>query len=120
MRRPHADAISEAARILIFELVMIDESLKARLVIKMLMVNPIPPKNATPAICRQFKSSEILASLVFTAKNEKKKIPENLPASNPAIMPIEFLLVRLATISFGKTIAVLAKAKTGIIIKATG
>ena len=120
MRSPLTDAISEAARILIFELVMTAESLKARLVIKILIVNPIPPKNATPAICRQFKPSEILASLVFTAKIENKKMPENLPASNPAIIPIEFLLVRLARISFGKTIAVLAKAKTGIIIKATG
>ena len=117
---PLIDATSEAASMLIFELVMTAGSEKARLVMKILIVKPMPPKNATPAICRQFKSSEMLASLVFTAKIEKKRIPRNLPASSPVIMPIEFLFVRLATISLGKTIAVLANAKMGIIINATG
>ena len=86
----------------------------------MLIVKPIPPNRETPRICLQFKSFDSVATFVFTAKNEIPKMPMNFPIINPKMIPNELLVVRLSKTLSGKMIAVLARAKMGRMIKATG
>ena len=113
-------AKNEASKMLNFEAVIISASLNARLAMNILIVKPMPPKSEMPIMWRQFKSGERLAIPVFTARNEVRKIPTNFPTIRPQIIPIELEVRRLLMISFGNTIAVLAKAKMGRIKNATG
>ena len=118
--RPIEAAKKEASKTLIFEAIMTSESLKAKFVMKMLIVKPIPPKNDIPKMCRQFKPGERLAIPALTATNEVRNIPANFPMIRPQIIPIEFDVTMLLTISFGNTMAVFTRANTGRIINATG
>ena len=68
-------------------LFMIFKSSKASRVIKIDMVNPIPPKNPTPRIYFQFKSSGSLHNPMLTAKNVKRKIPIGFPKIKPRNIP---------------------------------
>ena len=118
--RPIKAAKKEASKTLIFEAIMTSESLKAKFVMKMLIVKPIPPNNDIPKMCRQFKPGERLAIPALTATNEVRNIPANFPMIRPQIIPIEFDVTMLLTISFGNTMAVFTRANTGRIINATG
>jgi len=81
---------------LILDSLMMAPSSKARLVIKMLIVNPIPPRKETPRIYRQFRSAEMVANFVLTATKEKKKIPANFPIKRPVIIPMELGFEKLS------------------------
>jgi hypothetical protein len=84
------------------------------------MVKPMPPKNAAPARENHVMLPDRDVIFAFTVKNEKRKMPINLPINNPRNIPNELELENPEIISFGKTIAVFAKAKTGRIMNATG
>jgi hypothetical protein len=60
---------------------------KARRVIKIDIVNPIPPKKPTPKIDFQFRSPGSLQSPNVTAKNVNRKIPNGLPTISPTAIP---------------------------------
>ena len=66
--RPKIPAINDETKIMILELSMCSLSEKARSVIKIDMVNPIPPKNPTPIMAFQLMSSGRLQTFNFTAK----------------------------------------------------
>ena len=61
---------------------------KARSVIKIDIVNPIPPKKPTPTIDFQFNSSGSLQRPNVTAKNVNRKMPNGLPIISPSAIPI--------------------------------
>ena len=61
--------------------------LKASNVIKMDMVNPMPPKSPIPIIELQFKSLGSLQKPNFTAVNVIAKMPNGLPEINPKAIP---------------------------------
>ena len=113
-------AQKEANRILIFEAIITSGSAKAKLVMKMLIVKPMPPKSDIPIMCCQFKSDERLANPILTARKEIRNMPINLPAMSPAIIPIEFGVIRLLLMFCGNSIAVLANANSGRIKNAAG
>ena len=117
---PTIAAMNEEIRILILEDTMVSGSVKARLHIKMLIVNPIPPRNAMPKICLHRKSEDSLASFILTARNDRPKIPINFPITRPRIIPQELSVVNPERILSGKIMAVLARANMGRITNATG
>ena len=86
-KKPKSPAINEEIKIINFELFIIVSLSKASKVIKIDIVNPIPPKSPTPKIAFQFKSFGSLQNPNFTAKNEKTKIPIGLPTMSPRAMP---------------------------------
>ena len=89
-------------------------------VTKIDIVNPIPPNRPTPKIDFQFKSVGSLQSPNRTAKNVKRKIPKGLPIISPSAIPKLLFSVNVCAISPLKTMAVLANAKMGNMINATG
>ena len=66
----------------------------ARSVIKIDIVNPIPPKKPTPKINFQFKSSASLQNPNVTARNVNRKIPKGLPTIRPAAIHKPYYCVR--------------------------
>ena len=113
-------AKTEANSILNFEATIMSVELNASIVIKILMVKPIPPRNETPNMCVQFKSSEIDAIFVLTAKYDNPKIPMDFPNTKPKIIPSELRDATLVSKFSGKVNAVFARANMGRTIKATG
>ena len=89
-------------------------------VTKIDIVKPIPAKSPTPKIDFQFKSDGSLQSPKVTAKSAKRKIPKGLPTIRPSAIPKLLFSVNVCEMSPLKTIAVLANANIGKIIKATG
>ena len=89
-------------------------------VMKIDIVNPIPAKSHTPKIDFQFRSVGSLHSPNETAKNVKRKIPNGLPTISPSAIPKLLFSVKVWVISLLKTMAVLANAKIGRMINATG
>ena len=118
--RPVRAEMVDPINMLSLELLMSMFSLNARLVINILMVNPIPPRRPIPIKFLQVKSSCNLASRSFTNAKGTANIPINLPTTRPIIMPSEFAEVRWSAIFDGIRIAVLTKANMGTIMKATG
>ena len=94
--------------------------MKARLVMKMLIVKPIPPKSDMPKMWRQFKSDERLASPILTARKEIRNMPANFPIMSPIIIPTELEVSKLFIKSSGNTMAVLTNANIGRIKNAAG
>ena len=80
-------AINDEIKITNFALLIMVSLSKARSVIKIDIVNPMPPKNPTPTIDFQFKSSGSLQSPNETAKNVNRKIPNGFPTISPAAIP---------------------------------
>ena len=66
--KPIIPATKEETKIIILELSMCSPSEKARRVMNIDMVNPIPPKNPTPIMAFQLMSSGRLQTFNFTAK----------------------------------------------------
>lgn len=83
-------AIKEERRIVIFVPVMSPSSLNAKRVIKIDMVNPIPPKKLAPIICFHFKSDGKAQIPTNTAENENKQIPKGFPMTKPINTPMLF------------------------------
>lgn len=71
----------------IFESFCSSKSSKANNVIKIDMVKPMPPKNPTPIIDFQFKSSGSLQIPKLTAKKLIRTIPIGFPITNPKEIP---------------------------------
>ena len=111
---------NDATSIINLALLIKSLSSKAIKVMKMDMVNPIPPKNPIPNNEFQFMSSGNEVNFSLTAKKQNIKIPTVFPNPNPKMMPNEYGFAKLCIQSLPITIAVLLKAKSGIIIKATG
>lgn len=71
----------------IFELFMITVSSKARSVMKIDIVKPIPAKNPAPIMFFHFKSVGNMQSPTPTPINEKSQTPKGFPITSPAIIP---------------------------------
>ena len=99
---------------------MVTGSWKASSVIKIDMVNPIPPKNPAPRICAHDNSPALWERPDRIAKKLAVTIPRGLPMNNPVKTPRLFgdcnSLIHLPV----NTIPVFARAKSGMIKKATG
>ena len=93
---------------------------KANKVTKIDIVNPIPAKSPTPKIAFQFKSVGSLQIPNVTAKNVNRKIPKGLPTISPSAIPKLLFSVKVCDMFPLKTMAVLANAKMGSMINATG
>lgn len=87
---------------------------------KMDMVKPMPPKKPTPISCFQFISSGSLQTPNITASRLKRNIPKGLPRKSPKKIPQLFGVSILPVNEPWSTIAVLAKANMGKIMKDTG
>lgn len=86
-KKPKTPAVKEAIKITNFELLMIVWSSKARSVIKIDIVNPIPPKSPTPKMDFQLSLFGSLQSPIDTAINVKRKMPNGLPTMRPSAIP---------------------------------
>ena len=84
---PMSPVINDEIKITNFALLIMVSLSKARSVIKIDIVNPMPPKNPTPIIDFQFKSSGSLQSPNETAKNVNRKMPSGFPTISPAAIP---------------------------------
>ncbi len=80
------------------------------------MVNPMPPSNPMPIICRMSIPDGNLLSLVFTDSQTNAIIPSGFPINKPAIIPKLLVNRSASNILPSKTIAVFANAKSGIMI----
>ena len=97
------------------------ESPKANSVIKIDMVNPIPPNMPTPKMCFHSKSLGLVDIFKATAKNANKKIPTGFPNINPKKIPkLSFVNKSSAKEAVLMVMAVLASAKMGSMINDTG
>ena len=92
----------------------------AKLVMKMDIVNPMPPSKPAPTTCFQFMSEGSLQIPIATAKNTNKEMPKGLPITKPAKIPKLFEVFRSSVQLAPIKIPALANAKTGRIKKATG
>jgi len=92
---------------------------KASPLIKRDIVNPIPPKSATPVMCFQLApcGSELRPN--FTINHEKSRIPINLPKTRPENTPIDTGLMIELKKSLPMMMPELASANRGIMAKAT-
>ena len=117
---PKTPAVKEEIKITNFELFMIVSLSKASSVTKIDIVKPIPAKSPTPKIDFQLRSVGSLQSPKVTAKNVKAKMPKGLPTINPTAMPKLLFSANVWEMSPLKTMAVLANAKMGKMINATG
>ncbi|MNE69492.1 hypothetical protein D3C80_1652190 [compost metagenome] len=61
--------------------------LKARTVMKIDIVKPIPPSIPAPKICAHFKFLGSTHKPEVTPTDEKSKIPSGLPTTRPRIIP---------------------------------
>lgn len=84
------------------------------------MVNPIPARSPTPRIWRQVLPSGKELNFNFVQIYDVNRIPTGFPISSPKVIPKPNGAVNPASISFSSVILVLAKAKSGIMIKLTG
>ena len=85
----------------------------ARLVMKIDIVKPMPPKMPAPKICRHFRSGGKWHRPLATAAKQSKVTPSGLPRTSPAKMPIPFSEVRFCNQSAPIRTPVLASAKIG-------
>jgi hypothetical protein len=115
---PSTDANKEAKRIVNFAWLWAMDSVNARLVMKIDMVNPIPPRQPTPSNCNFETPSGIRVIPNALASRTDKNIPKGLPITRPARIPNEIgcRRERLSPPPINWTPA-FAKAKIGRIIK---
>ena len=104
----------------IFEFTISDSLSNAKSVIKMDIVNPIPPNIPAPKMffqCNPFGKMQIPK---VTPKYERNPIPNGFPIINPRIIPILLLCDKPSYQLVFIIIQVFAKANKGKIKKATG
>ena len=117
IRKPTVPAAREPSKMLIFELWTISGLPKANNVMKMDMVNPIPPRKPAPMICLHDTSPGNWDKPSLTAKTLNRAIPSGLPKNKPAKMPM-LLDVTNPSIQFPvRAMPVFAKAKSGMMRK---
>ena len=119
-KNPIAPATVEAIKIAIFDWVISSGLSNASRAMKIDIVKPMPPRNPTPIICFQFKSSGNLQSPNETDMILKRKIPRGLPTISPTKIPMLFDCVKLDIQSLSMLMQVFAKANNGSIKNATG
>ena len=117
---PNSIERKEPSKAEIFAISIVAAFLKARVAIKMDMVKPMPAKSPAPIICRHEVFAGNVPHLHFTVIKQAVKIPNGLPITKPATIPTFKVVLIAPAISPGKSMAVLAKANMGIIIKLTG
>jgi hypothetical protein len=114
-------ATSEAARIAIFDALMVSGApVNARLVMKIDIVEPMPPSRPAPRTWRHARSSGRRHRPSVTAAHVNRKIPTGLPTTRPSMMPM--LLAPRSSVAqpVPITMPVLASANSGRIRKVTG
>jgi len=77
----------EAIIIAILEKTIISGSLKAKRVIKMDIVKPIPPSIPAPNMCAHFKFFGRAHNPALTPIEEKSRMPRGFPITRPKIIP---------------------------------
>ena len=105
----------EATRIATLELTIVAESGKAKMVIKIDMVNPIPANIPAANICFHATPDGKMAVLSCTANALNSTIPIGFPNVKPIIIPKLFTEPRVCKISPERIMPVFANAKTGTI-----
>jgi hypothetical protein len=118
--RPITAEIIGAMIIPNLEAVTISEDSKARFVMKIDIVKPIPARQPAPVIHFQLRLSGSIPIPDLTAKYENRQIPAGLPKTRPVIIPKELEEVIFEIISEGIIIAVFARANRGSIKNAAG
>jgi len=94
--------------------------LKAKSVMKMDIVKPIPPSIPAPNMFFHFRSLGNLQIPKLTARNEKSQIPNGFPKTRPKMIPIEFSWLNPSCQSPLMAMQVLEIANKGRIMNATG
>lgn len=95
-RKPPAPAVSEAKRMAIWEALIVSGfPAKARLVMKIDIVKPIPLRTPAPKTFRQFRSGGKWQMPLATATKQRNVTPKGLPKIKPAVMPRLFVLDRI-------------------------
>ena len=92
---------------------------KAKMVIKIDIVNPIPANMPTPKMCFQRIAYGNEENFKVTAVKQNNKIPNGLPTINPNIIPKLLLVFKLLAQLASITTDVFAKANKGKIKNAT-
>jgi hypothetical protein len=105
----------EATRIATLELTIVAESGKAKMVIKIDMVNPMPANIPAAMICFQATPDGKEAVLICTATALNSTIPIGLPKVKPIMIPKLFTEPSVCKISPERIMPVFANAKTGTI-----
>ena len=113
-------AIAEATMIAILHCSIISFVSKASIVMKMLIVKPIPANILTAPICFQVSPLGSLQSPKMHDRRLNSKIPNGFPITSPVIIPILSIDVKSLFQFELMVIQVFANAKRGIIIIATG
>ena len=88
VKKPIMPATNELNKIINLALLIIVALSNASSVMKMDMVNPIPPKIPTLKMFFQFRSAGSLQSLIFVAIKVRRQMPKGFPIINPTAMPI--------------------------------
>ena len=88
-KNPTIPDSNEATRIINLALLIIAALSKANKLIKIDMVNPIPPKKPAPNNFFILKSLGNFANPISIARYENTIIPKGLPIIRPKIIPIE-------------------------------
>ena len=103
-----------------FELSIISFSEKARLAMKIDMVNPMPANIEAPHSCFQLLPSGSVAQPLRINHQHNKRIPNCFPMNKPAMMPKLLLVVNPSYHPLTNGRHVLAIANNGNMINATG
>ena len=113
--------MSDAVKTAIFEALTNSAcSPNARLVMKIEIVNPMPPSMPAPIRWRQRTSVGSVQMPIVTAMADTSATPRGLPITRPRITPKLFGPVSSSAQFVPKTIPVLASANSGNTKKATG
>jgi len=80
-------AINDESITTIFDCSIYSASSKASNVIKIDMVNPMPPRNPAPITFRNSMGARSLAAFSQTDKYENKVMPRGFPIMSPAKIP---------------------------------
>lgn len=118
--KPNNPAMKEASKIAILEKVITSGSSKASKVIKIDIVNPIPPSIPAPITYDHFRSFGSVQTPNVTPKRANKVIPNGFPTTKPIIIPNALGWLNPSCQSELIAIHVLAKANNGKIKNATG
>ena len=114
-------AVTDASNMAIFDALINSASpVKARLVMKIDIVKPMPPSIPAPNTCFRFMPNGSRQIPSNTAIKTSSVIPKGLPMTKPVTIPMLFALLRSCAQLEPITIPVFAKAKIGNTKKAIG
>ena len=120
-KNPTLPADIDASNMAIFDaLINATSPVNAKLVMKIDIVKPMPPRSPAPKTCFQFISAGSRHTPNNTAMKATSVMPNGLPMTRPIKMPKLLVLLRSCSQLDPITMPVLARAKIGSIKKATG